>query len=205
MLKDLQLNEFLNKTASGSPVPGGGSIAALNAALSASLIEMVANLTIGKKGFEDVEDAMKTVAENAKMLRTKLTDDIDRDSGAYQQVVDAYKLPNNNADEKTDRHNAVQDALKHAAQVPLGVAKDAFKLIDLAGSVAQKGNRNAVTDAAVAVLTARTAVLAALYNVKINLSSIDDKRFTDNILKQIAGLEAEAIEKEKEILGKIKF
>ncbi len=95
--------------------------------------------------------------------------------------------------------------MKHAAQVPLSVAENAFNLIDLAETVAQLGNRNAVTDAAVAVLTARTAVLAALYNVKINLSSIDDKRFAENMEKQIAVLEAETIEKEKAVLEKIKL
>jgi len=180
--------------------PGGGSIAALSAALAASLSEMVANLTIGKKDYALAEEEMKMISKEASQYRNKLFQDIDKDSDAYRQVIAAFKLPKDTKEEKEQREQAIQMGLKQAVLVPLGVAKDAFKIIDLAKQVVKKGNKNAVTDGAVAAMMARTAVLSALYNVKINLGSIKDSAFVDDVLKQIQHLEVEIIEKEKEVL-----
>jgi formiminotetrahydrofolate cyclodeaminase len=200
MLAKLSIVEFLEKTASSDPVPGGGSIAALSAALAASLSEMVANLTMGKKDYAPAEEEMKMISKEASRYRNKLSQDIDKDSDAYRQVIAAFKLPKDTEEKKEQREQAIQVGLKQAALVPLGVAKDAFKIIDLAKQVVKKGNKNAVTDGAVAAMMARTAVLAALYNVKINLGSIKDSAFVDDVLKQIQHLEVEITEKEKEVL-----
>jgi len=199
-LEDLSIKKFLAKTASGSPVPGGGSIAALSAAIAAGLSEMVANLTIGKKGFETTEEQMKDIAKDAKDYRKKLIKDIDRDSDAYNDVLAAFRLSKATEQEENIRKQAIQEAFKNASLVPLDVAKNAFKIIELADGVVKHGNKNAVTDGAVAVMMARTAALSALYNVKINLASIKDKDFVERIRKDVTGLESEIENKEREIL-----
>ncbi len=203
MLADLSIKNFLDKTASGSPVPGGGSVAALSGATAASLIEMVANLSMGKDKNKDLEDEMKRTADIARSLKHRLVQDIDRDSESYSQVVEAYRLPKTSQAEISRRKVAIQNALKHAALVPLSVAKTTFELMDHAGTVVKKGNPNAVTDAAVAAMQARTAVQGALLNVKINLASIKDEEFKKETYKQIKMLEKEAVNKEHNILSRI--
>jgi methenyltetrahydrofolate cyclohydrolase len=202
-LADLSIKEFLAKTASGSPVPGGGSIAALSAAIAASLSEMVVNLTIGKKGFEAKEKEMKVIAKAAVGYRNKLIKDIGRDSDAYNTVLAAFRLPKRNEGEENIRKQEIQDAFKKASLVPLDVAKNAFKIIELAEKVVKHGNKNAVTDGIVAVMMARTAVLSALYNVKINLASIKDVDFVKSIRKDVTSLEREIKNKERKILSGI--
>ena len=199
LLKDLTVAEFLEKTASGTPVPGGGSVAALGAALAASLTEMVANLTINKKGYEASETEMKRLAEEARHCRDRLVKDIDRDSDAYNEVMVAFKLPKNTADEKKKRQEAIQNALKTAASVPLRVAGNAFRILKRAGKAVEGGNKNAVTDALVGAMMAKTAALSALYNVKINLASIEDKDFVRKLSKEAKDLEIETIRIENEI------
>ena len=203
MLENLRIVDFLERVASNTPVPGGGSIAALSAAASASLSEMVANLTIGKKGFEAVEGEMKGIAADALNLRGKLVQDIDRDSDAFHGVVSAYKLPRDTEEDKKKRNRAIQEGLKNAALVPLSVAKDAFRLMELAQRVIENGNRRAVTDGVVAAMMARTAILSAMYNVRINLVSIQDKAFVTDVAKQIEYMEKQTHKKEKEILSTI--
>ena len=203
MLADLTIKDFLQQLASQVPVPGGGSAAALSAAIGASLSQMVANLTIGRKGFEEVEAWMKAVAKLAEEYRDKLVKDIDRDAQAYTEVMAAYKLPKNTDKEKDRRDQAIQEGLKNAALVPLSVAEDALKIMDLAGKVIKEGNKNAVTDGAVAAMTARTAVLAALYNVKINLSAIKDTTFEERVAREVRRMEDEVKHKEKAILSDV--
>ena len=203
MLSNLRIMQFLERTASGAPVPGGGSIAALSAAVSASLSEMVANLTIGRKGFEAIENEMKEIAKDAFNYRGKLVHDIDRDSDAFNDVVSAYKLPKSTEKNRSNRDRAIQQGLKNAVRVPLSVAKDALRLMELAARVVENGNKNAVTDGAVAAMMARTSVLSALYNVKINLLSITDKAFVKDVAKQIKHMEKHTQEREKEILSAI--
>ncbi len=202
-LEDLSIREFLAKTASGSPVPGGGSVAALSAAIAASLAEMVAHLTIGKKSYEATKEQMKDIAKDAADYRNKLLKDIDRDSDAYSDVLKAFRLPKGNKQEENNRKQAIQDAFKNASLVPLDVAKNAFRIIELAEKVVKNGYKNAVTDGAVAAMMARSAVLSALYNVKINLSSIKDVDFVEGIRKDITSLESEIKNKEREILSGI--
>ena len=203
MLANLSITEFLEKTASKDPVPGGGSVAALSAAIASSLSEMVANLTVGRKGYTAVDDEMKAISKQAADFRDKLIGYIDKDSDAYQQVMQAFKLPKNTEEEKNIRARAVQEGLKEATRVPLRVAEDAFKIIELAGKVVEKGNRNAVTDGAVAAMMARTAVLSALYNVKTNLNQIKDRSFVDDMTGRVKFYEAEIEKKEQKIRSKV--
>jgi len=200
---DLKLTEFLARTASSDPVPGGGSVSALGGAIAAALSEMVANLTIGKKGYETSGNDMLEVVKESRNLREKLVADIDRDSEAYGHVMAAFRLPSDTEEQKRRRGQAVQDGLKKAALVPLGIARDAGHILDLAGKVVAEGNKNAVTDGAVAAMMARTAVLGALLNVKINLASIKDVSFVEDISRQIREIESGVDYKEKEILSKV--
>ncbi len=202
-LADLSIKEFLAKTASNSPVPGGGSIAALSAAIAASLSEMVAHLTIGKKGYEALEEEMEDIAKDAFQYRERLIRYIDKDSNAYNDVMAAFKLPKGTEQERKNREGAIQEALINATLVPLDVARDAFKIIGLAGKAVRQGNKNAVTDATVAVMMARTAALSALYNVKINLVSIKDTNFVEEIREEIKHMESEIVNRESEILSDV--
>lgn len=201
MLANHKITEYLDKAAAGTAVPGGGSVAALNAALAAGLTEMVANLTLGKKGYEAVENEMKTIVEKASRLRTKLTASIDQDADAYTEVMAAYKLPKTTDQETAVRKQKIQEAIKHAALVPLEVARDALAVIKLAGQAIRKGNKNAASDGAVAAMNARTAALAAIYNVRINLGSINDDNFADKLAQEVKELETQVVEKENEALS----
>jgi formiminotetrahydrofolate cyclodeaminase len=205
MLADLSVTDYLGRTASGDPVPGGGSAAALNAALAAALIEMVARLTIGRKGFEAVDAEMRATADRAAALRTKLTGDIDRDSEAYALVLAAFALPKTTTEEKAARAQAIQGAFRRAALVPLGVARDALQAMALGRQVIAGGNPNAASDGAAGVLAARMAARAAVYNVKINLGSIKDEGFTAELRAEADRLEREADALEGEILKLLKL
>jgi len=205
LLADLKTTEFINQTAAGTPVPGGGSVSALSAALAAALTEMVANLTAGKKGYEAVEEKMRDVAATVKGLRQKLISDIDNDSNAYKGVLAAFQLAKTTEEEKERRRQAIEDAMKNAARVPLGVAFDALQVMDLAETVIQDGNQNAVTDGAVGVMLGRTAALGALYNVKINLASVKDETFVEEMMREVNKLQSRVQEREKEILSYVKI
>jgi len=205
MLINDSITEYLAKAAAGTAVPGGGSVAALNAALAASLTEMVANLTVGKKGYEAVEEEMKELADKAAQLRDTLTASIDKDADAYTEVMAAYRLPKTTDEEIALRKQKIQDAIKHAALVPLVVAREALQVIDLAGSTIRKGNKNAASDGAVAAMNARTAALAAIYNVKINLSSIKDDAFVQKLVQEVEDLQNQAAEMENEALSHVEI
>jgi formiminotetrahydrofolate cyclodeaminase len=205
VLRNLSVSDYLEKTATSDPVPGGGSSAALNAALAAALIEMVANLTIGRKGFEAVDAEMRAIAEKAAGLRSKLTADIDRDSDSYAQVLKAYLLPKATEAQKAGRRRAVQEAFKQAALVPLSVARDAVAIMSLGLAVISKGNPNAASDGAAGVLAARMAARAAVYNVRINLGSIKDPSFAAELHQEADGLEAEAEAQERKALAQLKI
>ncbi|WP_273319990.1 cyclodeaminase/cyclohydrolase family protein [Vallitalea guaymasensis] len=203
MLIDKSVSQFLDATASNDPVPGGGSIAASSGATAAALVEMVANLTIGKKKYEDVNDEMKEISKKANDLRQQLLKYIDIDSEAFNRVMNAYKLPKDTEEQKIVRKMTIQNAMKYAASVPLEVAKKSYDIMELSMRVVESGNKNAVTDGAVSAMMARTAVLSAIYNVKINLSSIKDNIYVEKVDSEVSWLEMNVNSKEKEILGKV--
>ena len=200
-MKNMTIQEFAMQTASNEPVPGGGSISALAGSLAAALTEMVAGLTIGKKKYADVEEEMKEAVEPMKAVCAQLLDDIKRDSESFDQYMQALTLPKETEDEKEARTEAMQNGLKAAVEVPLSVAKAACGILPYAETMVVKGNKTAVTDALVATMMARTAVLGAGFNVKINLESIKDQEYVDRIGKEVAELEKQAIEQEKKILA----
>lgn len=200
-MKYLSVEEFTALTASDAPAPGGGSISALAAGLGAALAEMVANLTIGKEKYADVEAEMCTLAQQAAALRTELIDAIQKDTESFNGYMAALKLPKETDEQKAVRREAMQKGLKEAALVPLEVAKTTVKIFPIAKAVVQKGNSNAVTDGLVAAMLARSATLGALLNVKINLGSIKDEIFVTDLAQQVKTLEQQATEMEKEVLS----
>jgi formiminotetrahydrofolate cyclodeaminase len=199
-MKNMTINEFAEVVASNSPVPGGGSIAALCGALSASLAEMVANLTTGKKKYIEAESEMNEIKSKAIALRSKLLDDIERDSYAYNKVMEAYKMPKEDDEQRQIRNKAIEESAKIAAEVPLDVAETSFEILPLAEAVVARGNSNAVTDGLVAAMLARTAVLSALLNVRINLETISDQYFVLEYKNRADVLQEETLFYEKKIL-----
>jgi len=201
MLKDLGLQAFINQLESSEPVPGGGSVAALSSALASALSGMVANLTIGKKNYESVSEEMTVIAEKMAVHKQVFVDLIDKDANSFDAVMKAYKLPKETEAEKANRSQQIQDGMKYAASVPLEVAEKTEGLFDDIAVLVKLGNVNAQTDALVAAMMARTAILSALYNVKINLGSIKDESYVDAMKIRVKALEKMAIQRETEILA----
>lgn len=200
-MRDLTLNEFTEKLASNSPVPGGGSVAAVSASLSAALAEMVANLTLGKKKYVQVEDEMNSIIEKTSELRNKILDYIEKDSSAYNKVIEAYKMPKETEEEKQARSKAVEDGSKYAAEVPFEIAKISYEIFPLAEAVVKNGNSNAITDGLISAMLARTAVLAGILNVRINLDYITDVEFVEKYRALTDELKEKACEYEQKILS----
>lgn len=194
-----KLTEFVSATASGEPVPGGGSISALCGALSAALGEMVARLTIGKKKYADVQPQMEHIIEKISPISLHLTEAVELDSNAYDQVMQAYQLPKDTDEQKDARNTAIQTALKHAASVPLTVAELAASVLPMLEELVVKGNQNAITDVYVATLCGRAAILGACANTRINLMSIHDQEFAGELTKKVLRLEREANEAEAKV------
>ena len=169
------LGGFIASVASPTPAPGGGSVAAHAAALAAALAQMVAGLTIGKKKYAAVENEMKEIALQAAALVNELSALVARDASAYGAVMAAYKLPGDNEADAAAKKQALTQALLGAAEVPLETARACVRVLELAAAVAARGNTNAVSDAGVAALLADAACKGAVYNVRINVSALDDK------------------------------
>ena len=202
-LRNLTVEGFINETASSSPAPGGGSVAALNAASSAALIAMVADLTIGKEKYKASEEEMKDIAAKAGALKDQFLSLIDEDSNAFNKIMAAFKLPKDTDEAKKARSAAIQEATKGAALVPFKVGETANTLFALAEAVILRGNPNAVTDGAVAAMNARAAVRGAFLNVKINLGSIKDQVFVDDLKAKMAVIEKDVDAREQALLNKV--
>jgi formiminotetrahydrofolate cyclodeaminase len=157
--------------------------------MAAGLTEMTANLTIGKKGYEAVDGDMRVIAGRAFELRKKMIRNIDRDPEAFNQVMSAFRMPKNNIEDISHRDKAVQEGLRQSTIIPLEVANGALEIMELALGVIKQGNRNAVTDGAAGAMLARTACIAALSNVRINLKSIRDTAFVNEISDKVKELE----------------
>jgi len=203
MLADMPVSELLKKTAAGTPVPGGGSLSAMAAAVGAALAQMVAGLTAGREAFTAVTPEMNELAEKARRLRRDLLADMDRDAAAYTAVMEALRLPRETAEEKSHRTEAIQQATREAARVPLAVAAKALDVMMLAGTAVAKGNPNAMSDGAVGAMLARSALQGALFNVKINLQDIRDEAFAVRLTAEAEALDARARALETTILSHI--
>ena len=179
MIKDMTIQTFLDELASKASTPGGGGGAAVNRAIGAARISMVANFTIGKKGYEDVHDEFTSILNQSEDLRSKLTDAIKDDVDVFNRVMAAYGMPKETEDEKKIRTEAIQSALKEATDVPLTCAKLCREVIDLSESAAENGNTNVISDAGVALLAGYAGLRSAALNVYINIGGIKDKEFAD--------------------------
>ncbi len=201
MFTEMSVADYLDALASKEPVPGGGSGAALAGAEAAALVSMVCNLTIGKKGYEDVSAAMTELLAKSEAQRHELQRLLEADTQVYSRVMAAYRLPRQTAEEKAAREAAVQAALKEAAEVPLTTAERCAQVVDLALPAAEMGNQWAVSDAGVAALLAEAAMRAALLNVYINLASIKDVDFVQDVEARIVALTADKADLKDRILS----
>ena len=174
---DLNLRKFANELSIDSPAPGGGSTAALCGALSASLSSMVSNLTVGKKDYENVWSSLTDTAVQAQKLKDDLLHAVDLDTQAFNEVMSAMKMTKKTEEQIKLRNAAIENSSKKATQVPLNVLENCVQALELAKTVALTGNKNSISDAGVAGLTAQAGAKGAYYNVLINLPGIKDKKF----------------------------
>jgi glutamate formiminotransferase/formiminotetrahydrofolate cyclodeaminase len=184
--------EFLDAVAANTPTPGGGSAAALAGALAAALALMVAGLTVGKEKYAGVQAEMQAIAQQGEALRARLSAAIARDSQAFEQVLAAYRLPRQTGEEKAARQDAIAEATRQAALVPLGVAHDALRVLRLAVQAAAHGNPSAITDAGSAALLAQAAIGAAALNVQINAQALNDKEAAQGWLDELQQIHIES-------------
>jgi glutamate formiminotransferase/formiminotetrahydrofolate cyclodeaminase len=198
-LVEMRVNAFVDEVSRESPAPGGGSIAALAGALGAALTSMVSNLSIGKRGTEEVEDELKTVADKVQEIKDFLVNAVDEDTNAFNAYMDARRLPGKTELEKKIKEEALQDGLKQAVAVPLNTAQLSAEVITLAGVAVDKGNINSVTDAGVGAHIAYTGVKGGIFNVLINLKEIEDKKFVEEMITVCHDLD----KKSKEELEKV--
>lgn len=177
MYLDQPLRSFLEDTASKTPTPGGGSVAALVGSLGAALLCMVGNFTLGKPKFEKVERDVREILKEADKLREELSGLIQKDIEVYARFSQTSRMPRDTSELKEKRRQALQIALKDATQVPLTTAKLALRLLELAQLLVSKGNPNLITDVGVGALLADAALQSAALNVQINLGYIKDEEF----------------------------
>ena len=199
-LVNMKLNAFADETASESPAPGGGSISAYAGVLGVSLATMVANLSASKKGWEDRWEEFSKWAEKGQAYKNHLLDLVDEDTRSFNAIMNGFALPKGTDEEKVIRKQAIQDATKYAIEVPLKVMEVSLASMEVMKAMVEIGNPNSITDAGVGALCARTAVLGAHMNVKINTGSYDDKTFVADILKKAAVIEEQAVKLESEIV-----
>ncbi len=185
MLKDLPVEVFVREVASSSPAPGGGSVAALAGAQSAGLLSMYCNLSQNRDKLGDLVDTMQETGEEARYLVTKLSEAVDEDTVAFNQVMEAYRLPKEGVQEKAERKEAIQKAAINAAEIPMQTARGSLRLLTMINEVAAKGNPSAITDLGVANLQALSGVTGACYNVSINLGIIKDEQVAKDYKREV--------------------
>jgi glutamate formiminotransferase/formiminotetrahydrofolate cyclodeaminase len=200
-LVDLSLQDFVEETASESPAPGGGSIAATMGAMGAALATMVANLSSHKRGWDDRWEEFSDWAERGKAYHDRLLKLVDEDTEAFDALMACFALPKTTDEEKAVRSAAIQEATKHAIEVPLEVMQTALDSMAVIKAMAEIGNPNSVSDAGVGALAARSAVLGAHLNVKINCGSVEDAGFVEQVSAQAKSISDSAVAQEAEILA----
>ena len=200
-LVNMKMTAFANETASESPAPGGGSVSAYVGTLGISLGTMVANLSSHKKGWDERWEEFGNWAEKGQAIKDELLKLVDEDTHSFNLIMQAMALPKSTEDEKAVRKNEIQKATKYAIEVPFNVMQLSFDSMTVIKAMAEQGNPNSVTDACVGALCARTAVLGAFMNVKINASGYDDKTFVNEILSKGKEIEKKAIALEAEIIN----
>ncbi len=199
-LIDLTCKEYANITASESPTPGGGSASAYIGALGAALGTMVANLSAHKAGWDDRWEEFSNWAEKGQKIKDELLFLVDEDTRSYNLIIEAFKLPKGTPEEIAERKKAIQDATRYAIEIPFKVMQKAFESMEVIKAMTEHGNPSSVSDAGVGALCARTAVMGAFMNVKINASGLEDKDFINEIIAKGAVIEKEAKDLEAQIL-----
>lgn len=200
-MKDKTLNEFTNHMfLAKEPLVGGGSTGALCGSLAASLVGLISSIS-----FDGLDEKQKSeltkMADKCKEVRKKLLTDVDKDANSFSSVMQAFKMPKVTDEEKKARSVEIQRGYKHAISVPLEVAKTSAELFEIVEFLFVHGNKNAETDTLAAAMCARTSVLAAVYNVKINLKSVKDEEYVAETFKAATELEKFAVQRENEILS----
>src|SRR5438034_7383738 len=191
-LVKMNVLEFCNETLSDSPAPGGGSVAALMGALGASLGGMVANLSAGKRGWDDKLEYFSHWAVKAQQLKDELLSLVDEDTAAFNEVMEAFALPRGSEEEKSARAAAIETATKHAAEIPLKVLETSFNSYELLFEMAEKGNPASISDVGVGALATRACVEGAALNVRINLAALKDQKFAAALLKKVQQISADS-------------
>jgi methenyltetrahydrofolate cyclohydrolase len=182
---DTTVGEFLQRLSGGSATPGGGSVAALSGSLSAALCAMVGRLTAGRAKYQEVWAEMEQMQETADKLTLKLLDLVDKDIGAYNGVITALKMPKQTEEHRSSRQEAIQKATKQAALVPMETLRILAELTGLVEQAFFKGNPNCLTDTGVAALLIHAAAQGAAFNVRVNLSGIDDRDFVRKLKSEL--------------------
>jgi len=200
-LVDRTLEGFTQETASESPAPGGGSISAAMGAFGAALATMVANLSSHKPGWDDRWEEFSNWAEKGKFYMEQLIKMVDEDTAAFNRIMDAFGLPKGTDEEKAARTKAIQDATLYAIEVPFRVMNLCFESMEVIKAMAEHGNPNSVSDAGVGALAARSAVMGAFLNVKINASGLKDKDKANDFISRGAEIVKKAQQMEAEILS----
>lgn len=200
-LVEQRVVDFVAATASKEPTPGGGAIAALTGATGAALAEMVANLTFGKKGYEEVQSEMEELQTKSEAIRNRMLELSQADADVFNIFMNALGLPKNTDEEKVARTAAIQQAYKNAAMVPFEIGELAYQIFELAELASRKGNQNLITDGIIAAINARAAVKAAFLNVRINLSGIKDEAFVANVTAKMNNIEQDLDTKEAAIIS----
>lgn len=195
---------FIEQLAAPTPTPGGGSAAAYAGGMGAALVSMVAGVTSGKKKYADVEAEMQAIRVMAERLRKELMLAVDDDAGAFETLMGTFKLPKDTEEQQATRKSAITQATLNAAHVPLHVAGDVVKVMELAIKCARRGNVNAISDAMSGFAMCRAALTAAGYNVRINLDSLEDKSLGEKMMSELVELEFEADKLELEIQAVMK-
>jgi glutamate formiminotransferase/formiminotetrahydrofolate cyclodeaminase len=201
LLTGMRIDGFTDLLSTDAPAPGGGSVAALCGALSAALSSMVGALTHGKKGYEESFGAMEMAGIDGQRLKEQFLTDVDRDTAAFNRVMEAMRLPKKTDEDKATRAAAIEEATKGATLVPLEVLRRTLEAAELARIVVEKGNRNSISDAGVAALAARTAAEGAYLNVLINLSGIEDASFKKETLSEAEKIRREVVSHTEETVG----
>jgi len=185
MLDDKTIRQFINELGSNSPAPGGGSVAALGASLASALGAMVFSLTVGKKVYNEYshEDKMKVdkSLEHCLQYNDKFLELMNKDTEVFLILMSAFKLPKETLDDKTLRSAKIQEGYQKALEIPLSVAKESYKIYEYVKIAAELGNKNAISDAGVSALMLQASIESAILNVKINLSSIKDETYKEEI------------------------
>ncbi len=199
-LVEMKLTDFIDEVSRESAAPGGGSIAALSGSLGASLSSMVSNLTANRRGSEEVDNVLNEASNMCQEIKQNLVKAIDADTDAFNEYMDARRLPNKTEEDKQKRSEAMLQGLKNAVLVPLQTAEESLEVIEISKIVAKNGNPNSITDVGVGAQMAYSGVLGGIYNVLINLKDIDDEEYCLEMRNKCAKIKSVANTKLSEIL-----